>query len=142
MVSGAPREPDEEATHETQSMFCFAFSLDLIPSSARQECVATELLVLRSPQFSLRLDREVRAGTNLCWQYACFSPTSEGSATSSQSKHWSGDCRVCRTCSAGPVVVVVEVMYFLCMVSATLCSSIRCKASATMCELQSYNMIL
>ena len=29
---------------------------------------------------------EVRAGTNLCRRYACFSTTSEGSATSSQSK--------------------------------------------------------
>ena len=30
----------------------------------------------------LRSDREVCAGTNLCWRYAHFSPTSEGSATS------------------------------------------------------------
>ena len=71
-VSGAPGEPDEEATHKTQSVFCFAFSLDLIPSSTHQECVATELLVLRSPQFSLRSDREVCAGTNLCRWYVCF----------------------------------------------------------------------
>ena len=53
---GAPGEPDEEATHETQSMFCFA---DLIPSSARRECVAIELLVLRSPQFSFTLGPRV-----------------------------------------------------------------------------------
>ena len=33
------------------------------------------------------------------------------------------------------LVVVVKVMYFLCMASVTLCSSIRCKASATMCDL-------
>ena len=45
---------------------------------------------------------EVRAGTNLCRRYVCFSPTSEGSATSSQSKHWSGNCRACRTCSTAP----------------------------------------
>ena len=46
---------------------------------------------------------EVRAGTNLWWQYVCFYPTSEGSATSYQLKHWSGNCRVSQTCSASPV---------------------------------------
>ena len=51
----------------------------------------------------LRSDCEVRVGTNLCWQYVCFSPAIEGLATSSQLKHWSGDCRVCRTCSTYPV---------------------------------------
>ena len=110
-VSGTPGEPDEEATHETQSMFCFAFSLDLISSSARQECVATELLVLRSLQLSFTLGPEVRAGTNLCRRYACFSPTIEGSATSSQSKHWSGDRRVCRTCSAGPAFLLLSLRW-------------------------------
>ena len=81
-------------------------TLDLIPSNSRQECVATALSIwLFSGLHSslLCLDRKVRGGTNLCWQYACFSPASEGLATSSQSKHWSGDCRVCQTCSACPV---------------------------------------
>ena len=52
----------------------------------------------------LRSERKVCAGTNLYRRYVCFSPTSEGSATLSQSKHWSGDRRVCRTCSAGPAM--------------------------------------
>ena len=86
-VSGAPGESDEEATHETQSMFCFAFSLDLIPSSVRQENLWPPSYLFSGLRSSLLLfDREVCAGTNLCWRCACFSPTSEGSATSSQSK--------------------------------------------------------
>ena len=62
-------------------------TLDLIPSNARQECVATALSICLLPDLRsslLRSVREVRAGTNLCWRYACFSPTSEGSVTSSQ----------------------------------------------------------
>ena len=50
----------------------------------------------------LRSDREVCVGTNLCRRYACFSLTSEVSATLSQWKQWSSDRRVCLTCSAGP----------------------------------------
>ena len=81
-------------------------TLDLIPSNACQECVTTALIIcffsgLHSSL--LRSDCEVRVGTNLCWRYACFSPTSERSATSFQSKHWSGDCWVCQTCSVSPV---------------------------------------
>ena len=44
-VSGALGKPGEEAAHESQSIFRFAFSLDLIPSNARQECVATVLTI-------------------------------------------------------------------------------------------------
>ena len=56
-------------------------TLNLIQSNSRQECVATALTIclfsdLRSSLS--RSDREVRAGTNLCWRYACFLPTSEG----------------------------------------------------------------
>ena len=52
----------------------------------------------------LRSDREDRADTNLCWRYACFSPTSEGSnVISVTTKHWSADCRVFQICSASPV---------------------------------------
>ena len=45
-------------------------TLDLFPSNTRQEYVATALTIclfsgLRSSL--LRLDREVRAGTSLCW---------------------------------------------------------------------------
>ena len=35
----------KKATHESQSKFCFAFSRDLIPSNADQECVATALKI-------------------------------------------------------------------------------------------------
>ena len=38
------------------------------------------------------------------WRYMGFSPASKGSAMLSQSKHWSGGCWVCRTCSAAPVI--------------------------------------
>ena len=48
-------------------------TLDLIPSNAHQECVATALSIclfsgLRSSL--LRSDHKVRGGTNLCWEYA------------------------------------------------------------------------
>ena len=55
-VSGAPGEPDEEVTHETKSMFSFAFSLILF-----QECVAASLFPgLRSSL--LRPDSESSCG--------------------------------------------------------------------------------
>ena len=105
-VSGASAEPDEEATHETQSMFCFAFSLILFQAAPVKNVWPSSCLFSGLRSSILRSDREVRAGTNLCKRYACLSPTSEGSSTSSQSKHWSGDRRVCRTCSAGPEVAL------------------------------------
>ena len=81
-------------------------TLDLILSNARQKCVANALTIsllsgLRSSL--LHTDSKVRAGANLCWRYACFSLTSEGSGTFFQWKHWSGNCWVCQTCSASPV---------------------------------------
>ena len=63
-----------------------------IPSHAGQEYAAT---ALKTCSFSglqsslLRSDCDVRVGTNLCRRYACFSSTSERSATPSRSKHWS-----------------------------------------------------
>ena len=45
----------------------------------------------------------VRAWIDLYRQYADFLPASKGLAMLSQSKHWSGGCRVCQTCSAAPV---------------------------------------
>ena len=82
-------EPREEASHESQSKLCFAFSLDPIPSNTGQECVATTLKIcsfsgLRNS--CLCSDREVRAGTNLFRRYVCFLPTSEGSVRPSQVK--------------------------------------------------------
>ena len=79
-------------------------TLDLIPSNARQECVAIALTICLFSGLRcalLRSDREVRAGTNLCWRYACFFPTSEGSAHH-LSKQRSGGCQICQTCSARP----------------------------------------
>ena len=57
---------------------------------------AQNLFVLRSPQLS--------GPWRSCGRYAGFSPAGKGSAMLSQSKHWSGGCRVCRTCSAAPEV--------------------------------------
>ena len=56
------------------------------------DCAATALKIgslsgLRSSL--LRSDRQIRAGTDPCRQYVCFSPESEESATPSHSKHWS-----------------------------------------------------
>ena len=53
-------------THETKSMFSFAFSVDLISSSVRQECVATELLVLRSLHFSFTLGPRKFVWAQIC----------------------------------------------------------------------------
>ena len=84
--------------------FCFASRLDPIKCNAGHECVASALTIcLFSGLHSslLRSDHEVRVGTNLWWWCACILPTSEGSATPSQPKHWSGGRWVCQTCSAG-----------------------------------------
>ena len=70
-VSATPRELCEEMAHESQSKFCFAFSLDPVPSNTDQECVVT---VLRSPHSCLCLNREVHVGTNMFRQYSCFLP--------------------------------------------------------------------
>ena len=77
-------------------------TLDLIPSNARQECVAIALTICLFSGLRCSLLRSDRAGTNLCWRYACFFPTSEGSAHH-LSKQRSGDCQICQTCSASPV---------------------------------------
>ena len=55
-------------------------------------------------RFPMTPDRDVRAGMDLYRRYAGFSPASKRSVMLSQSKHWSGGRRVCRTCSAAPVV--------------------------------------
>ena len=84
-VSGTPLEPGEEAAHESQS-------IHLIPSNARQECVhghRAPLVLIRS--FLLRSDREVRAGTNLCWRYA-FLACKRRVANIMSVKTLSGDC--------------------------------------------------
>ena len=54
--------------------------------------------------------REVRVGTSMCRRYACFSPTSEGSVTPSQSKHWSRHRQVYRTCSTLAQLLTVDTM--------------------------------
>ena len=71
---------------------------------------------------------------SLCGQKSvgdmCFSPTSEGSATSSQSKHWSGDCRVRQTCSASPVREIKETVplkLFKVQSSSSNFKSLRCE---------------
>ena len=89
-----PLKPGKEAAHESQSIFCYSGSYSEQLPSRMCGHHAHNLLVRSS---LLCLDRKV------CGWYACFSPASEGSATSSQSKHWSGDCQVCQTCSTCPV---------------------------------------
>ena len=75
---------------------------------------AQNLFVLRYPQLSgpwrscgqgSVLYRSLPARTSRSMstvyrRYTGFSPASKGLAMLSQSKHWSGGCRVCRTCSA------------------------------------------
>ena len=100
-VSGAPGEPHEGVAHASRSELCFA----LVWMLAKNVTVATALKICSFAGLSIsvcyvRSDSEVRAGMDLCRQYTCFLPASKGSATPSQSKHWSGGCRVCRTCSA------------------------------------------
>jgi len=85
------------------SFFCYSGSYSEQRPSRMCGYRAHNLLVLRSPQFSFTHRSQSLCEHSLCWRYACFSCTSEGSATSSQWKHWSGDCRVCQTCSASPV---------------------------------------
>ena len=95
---------NQGAMHTSQSELC----LTLVWMLAKNVMVATVLKICSftglSPSSYVWLDREVCAGTDLYRPYACFSPASKGSATPSQSKHWSGGCRVCRTCSATPVI--------------------------------------
>ena len=74
-----------------------------IPSNAGREC-ALEICSFSGLRNSfLRPDRDVRAGMDLYRRYGGFSPASKGPAMLSQSKHWSGSRRICRTCSAAPV---------------------------------------
>ena len=72
-----------------------------------------DLLILRSPQLSFTSRPYIRADMDLYRRYAGFSPVSKGSAMLSQSKHWSGGCRVCWTCSAAP-----ELGFCCCMLEA------------------------
>ena len=83
----------------------YSVTLNLIQSNTRQECVVTALTICLFSDLCSSLsrsDHKVRVGKNLCSRYACSLPTSEGSATSSQSKHWCANCRVHQTCSARP----------------------------------------
>ena len=103
VVSGAPGEPHKGEAHASRSELCFA----LVWMLAKNVTMATTLIIcsftgLRISVCYVRSDSEVCAGTDLCRQYGCFSPASKGSAIPSQSKHWSGSRRVCRTCSTAP----------------------------------------
>ena len=82
-------------------------TLDFIPSNAHQECVANTLsiclfsglLVL----FYAWSAKFVQAQICVGYMHVSRLYTSEGLATSSQLKHWSGNWRVCQNCSASPV---------------------------------------
>ena len=81
VVSGTPWNQAKKWRMKASQYFV---TLDLILSNACQECVVTALsLCLFSCLCTSILCsyRKVHVGTNLCWRYACFSPTSERSAT-------------------------------------------------------------
>ena len=85
VVSGAPGDHIKKLL--MQAVQSFASHLVWI-----LDCAATALKIgslsgLRSSL--LRSDRQIRAGTDSCRRYVCFSPGSEESATPSHSKHWS-----------------------------------------------------
>ena len=94
-VSGTPVEPGEEVVQQKPVNILLLWILlraapdkNVWPLHSQSAC--SQVL-----QFSFTLGLQVRVGTNLWWQYACFSTASKGLATSSQSKHWLYDCRVC-----------------------------------------------
>ena len=62
-------------------------------------------------------DRDVCASMDLYRRYAGFLPASKGSAMLSQSKHWFGGCRVCRTCSAAPDSVCHVYYLHVCVIT-------------------------
>ena len=73
-INGLSRtqELHEGMLHENQSEFCFAFSLDPIPSNASQESEATALKMCSFSSLHnnslLCLDHEVHVGMDLCQQ--------------------------------------------------------------------------
>ena len=132
----------EGATHASWSEFCLVFSLIIFTlSNADRECVATTLKICSFSDIHSSPDRDVRAGKDLyCTdpcphrslpartsrsmstvyrRYAGFSPASKGSAMLSQSKQWSGGCRVCRTCSAAHGCFLT--MLINCLEAAPVC---------------------
>ena len=95
-VSGTPVEPGEEMVHKSKWIFCYSGSYSEQHPTRMSDHCTHNLLVLRSPQFSFKLGPQSSWGTNLWWQYACFSTASKGLATSPQSKHWSAIARSAR----------------------------------------------
>ena len=73
-------------------------------------CLHQAQKMFRSPR--LCLGHEVCVGTHLCRQYVCFSLASKGSLTTFQSKHWSGSCQVCLTCSTAPGLHLLILIQF------------------------------
>ena len=111
-----PWERHEGATHARQLEFCLVFSLivtqatlaeNVWPPSSKSACsqVSAALFYVRTVTFvlawSVWTTHRLLAG---------FSPASKRSAILSKSKHWSGGCRVCRTCSAVPASTVISLM--------------------------------
>ena len=99
-----PWEPCERATHTSQSEFCLVVTYSKQQQPRMCGHHTQNLLVLMSPQLSFSFGPYFCAGMDLYKRYVGFSPASKGSVMPSQSKHWSGSCRVCLTCSAAPVV--------------------------------------
>ena len=107
-----PWERHKGATHASRLKFCLVFSLIVIQAtpaenvwpprskSARSQ-VSAALFYVQTATFVLAwiCTDDTQASRRLL---AGFSPASKRSAILSQSKHWSGGRRVCRTCSAAP----------------------------------------
>ena len=99
----SPGEPREGATHPSRSEFCLLFSLIVFRATPvenvwppRSKSVLSQVSAALWPVAFVRAWICTDDG-------AGFLPAGKGSA---QSKHWSGGCRVCRTCSAAPGVGV------------------------------------
>ena len=85
----------------------YFITLDFIPSNAHQECVANTLSICLFSGLPVLFyawsAKFVQAQICVGYMHVSRLYTSKGLATSSQLKHWSGNCRVCQNCSASPV---------------------------------------
>ena len=79
------------------------------------KCMHRQLIpspfVLRSPQLSFMSGSWRSCGKDLYRWYVGFSTASKGLVMLSQSKHWSSGCRVCRACSASPVIRRCQLLF-------------------------------
>ena len=94
-----PREPCKRATHTSESEFCLVFSLIVFQATTAENVWRPPPEKSARSQVSAALFyvHTVRSyGHGSVQMIRCL-------AMLSQSKHWPGGRRVCRTCSASPV---------------------------------------